>query len=663
MVSLQIAGDYRAKPLGVQLRNRTVSGRPSRARLRPRESERHRAGSGFESVRRAEADHAPRERWTPFTRNMCAWSAARLAAATSDSEKANLMRTLIGILVLGSLVFVCSAARPGTNPGAAATRLRYPVALALAEEGRLVFTANQRSGTISCVEPASGKLVGETAVGRQLADLILTPDGRQLLAVDEASGELILFDRRGAILTEVRRVGVGAGPVAVQCNPARTHGYVARLWSRTLTEVNLTTFTLRHVALPFAPRKLLMLPHSSKLVLANAFGGSLAVFDVKQGHVESVRELPAHNLRGLTLSADGKSLVLTHQVLHRLGETTRDNVHWGNVVTNNLRALSVGKLLAPQAPLLTDSRLYQLGEAGQGNGDPSGVAVIDGGYAVALSGVGEVALGPDRQGIWRRVPVGRRPTALAVTPDGRRVIVANTFSDSVSVLDLAQRSLAATISLGEQPPLDARDRGEHLLYNARLAHDGWLSCHSCHTDGHTNGQRSDTLGDGTYGAPKRVLSLLGIRDTAPYAWNGSLPTLEAQVHKSIATTMHGSKLSEPQVQDLAAYLRTLAPPPPAPQDAARVQTGQQLFTKLGCANCHTPPAYTSAETYDVGLQDELGQRRFNPPSLRGVGHGTAFFHDGRASTLDEVFTKYAHQLHQELTAAERADLLAFLRSL
>ena len=66
----------------------------------------------------------------------------------------------------------------------------------------------------------------------------------------------------------------------------------------------------------------------------------------------------------------------------------------------------------------------------------------------------------------------------------------------------------------------------HLLnspeIHAKLAHDGWFSCHSCHTDGHTNSRLNDSLGDGSFGAPKRVLSLLGVNDTAPWAWNGGI---------------------------------------------------------------------------------------------------------------------------------------------
>ena len=89
-----------------------------------------------------------------------------------------------------------------------------------------------------------------------------------------------------------------------------------------------------------------------------------------------------------------------------------------------------------------------------------------------------------------------------------------------------------------------------------------MSCQSCHTDGHTNSLLSDTLGDGSYGAPKRVPSLLGVAATGPWTWTGSIPRLEDQIRKSIVTTMHGTKPTDEQVADLAAYLSSLAPPSP-----------------------------------------------------------------------------------------------------
>ena len=146
--------------------------------------------------------------------------------------------------------------------------------------------------------------------------------------------------------------------------------------------------------------------------------------------------------------------------------------------------------------------------------------------------------------------------------------------------------------------------------------------------------------------------------------------LHEQVQKSLENTMHAPKFSPQDVLDITAFLHTLPPPPPlepatkAPKDIEQLARGETLFGKLGCAKCHVPPlTYTSPEVYDVGLEDEKGLKKFNPPSLRGVSQGYNFFHDGRAKTLEAVFTEHAHQLDRPLEKSELADLLRFLRSL
>jgi cytochrome c peroxidase len=88
-----------------------------------------------------------------------------------------------------------------------------------------------------------------------------------------------------------------------------------------------------------------------------------------------------------------------------------------------------------------------------------------------------------------------------------------------------------------------------------------------------------------------------------------------------------------------------------------------LFKTLACNRCHAPPTYTSPKTYEVGMKDEAGNTRFNPPSLRGVSQGGPYFHDNRAPTLEDVFTRHRHQLKKKLTRKALADLLHFLRSL
>ena len=315
-----------------------------------------------------------------------------------------------------------------------------------------------------------------------------------------------------------------------------------------------------------------------------------------------------------------------------------------------------------------DRLVLQLGGPNRGAGDPGPLAVGAGSeIAIALSGVNEIAIGNAEKGAWQRVPIGRRPSAVAMTDSGL-AFVAETFSDSVSVVDVNQAKRVGQIPLGPSPELTAAQRGEMLFFDARLAHDGWMSCHSCHTDGHTNGQLNDNLSDGSFGAPKRVLSLLGVGQTGPWAWNGETKTLQQQARNSIQKTMQGKPVSEDQIAAIVAYMKTLSAPVALAGDlgsekTAAIRHGQQLFRALECNRCHAPPTYTSADTYDVDMKDAVGNRQFNPPSLRGIRQRTSFFHDSRASSLIEVLAVHQHQLSRELSELELNSLLQFLRSI
>jgi cytochrome c peroxidase len=132
--------------------------------------------------------------------------------------------------------------------------------------------------------------------------------------------------------------------------------------------------------------------------------------------------------------------------------------------------------------------------------------------------------------------------------------------------------------------------------------------------------------------------------------------------------MQGRAPTEDQVAALVAYLKTLAAPPKLVDSAegavaARIRQGQKLFQSLDCQRCHTAPTYTSPKVYDVGLKDQVGNKKFNPPSLRGVGRRESFFHDARATSLIDVLTKHKHQLNRKLSAAELKNLVQFLKSL
>ena len=541
--------------------------------------------------------------------------------------------------------------------------------------------ANGRSGSISVVDTAARRVLSEHNVGRNLADLASLPDDRYLLALASAENAVVLLDRQDGSLRTITSLQVGPDPVRMLISRDGSLCFVASRWPRRLTVLELTPASssvphpslriARTVELPFSPRELIELPGGADLLAADAFGGKLALVDGRSGSLRSVRSLQAHNIRGMALAPDGKTLVIAHQTLNPLARSTFDDIHWGLLVNHHLCVLGLEAVQKPDADLQAACRLFDLGDVGNAAGDPSSLAIgFKDNLVVALGGVNEVAITPRPGGPVRRMAVGRHPVALASSALGKTIYVANRLDDTVSVIESNGQGRPATISLGPAGELSLADRGERLFHDARLSHDGWMSCQSCHTDGHTNGLLSDTLGDGSFGAPKKIPSLLGVGATAPWTWTGSISRLEDQVRKSIQTTMHGRETAsnDDHVRALTAYLRSLQPLSPALTDAPgsadpSVSRGRNVFLDHKCDGCHVSPAYTSPQRFDVDLTDEVGNREFNPPSLLGVSRRGPFLHDGRATTLNDLFQRHRHPRGAMMTPREIDDLTAFLKSL
>ena len=143
--------------------------------------------------------------------------------------------------------------------------------------------------------------------------------------------------------------------------------------------------------------------------------------------------------------------------------------------------------------------------------------------------------------------------------------------------------------------------------------------------------------------------------------------------------MRGPAAPESRVDAIVKFMHTLAMPDLPKKQSVKLHTGnligdleqhgqnvergQQIFESLQCEKCHTPPLYTSSGTYDVDLSDDQGNIRFNPPSLRGIQRRRSFFHDGRVSSLREVFATHRHQLPDALKPTDLDALECFLNSI
>ena len=149
------------------------------------------------------------------------------------------------------------------------------------------------------------------------------------------------------------------------------------------------------------------------------------------------------------------------------------------------------------------------------------------------------------------------------------------------------------------------------------------------------------------------------------------------------------------VLQFAIFMRFLDAPQPAPLTASAAN-GKELFSRIGCAYCHTPTMtsgksssdalsykplnlYSDLALHNMGLeladgipQGNAGPAEFRTAPLWGIGKRLFFLHDGRARTLLEAIG--AHQSRgseanavvdnfRVLTIPQKQDVLNFLRSL
>ncbi|MEB4849216.1 cytochrome B6, partial [Pseudomonas aeruginosa] len=127
-------------------------------------------------------------------------------------------------------------------------------------------------------------------------------------------------------------------------------------------------------------------------------------------------------------------------------------------------------------------------------------------------------------------------------------------------------------------------------------------------------------------------------------------------------------------------------PPPAPKldvegrlDPGKASEqelrGEKLFYgKAACAGCHAPPYFTD------NLMHNLKVERFYDPKLvngvmasadgpiktfplRGIKDSPPYLHDDRLLTLEDTVEFFNLVLERKLSAEEKGDLVAYLRTL
>ena len=256
---------------------------------------------------------------------------------------------------------------------------------------------------------------------------------------------------------------------------------------------------------------------------------------------------------------------------------------------------------------------------------------------------------------------------LAVAPDGS-VLAWCSFTRSIAHVHFEQAPAKSipryTADITRGPALaptrlsETAHAGLVRYYSAgeEVSRHGRQTCATCHLDG-----KSDGLAWAIDKHALRTPVLAGrVAGTAPYKWSGRDRDLEHSIIATIARL--GGRDAEPD--PIAAFLEAMPRPraPTLPADA--VARGKALFasTELGCDGCHGGAELTDHQRHTfAGAPFEL-----DTPSLRAAAAAPRSLHDGSAATLDDVLAERGSikgMIARPLSASERADLAAYLRSL
>jgi mono/diheme cytochrome c family protein len=293
---------------------------------------------------------------------------------------------------------------------------------------------------------------------------------------------------------------------------------------------------------------------------------------------------------------------------------------------------------------------------------------------VACSGTTRVESITTDTTLKRAITVSDSPEALALSPDGRRLMVWSATSRTLSAHVLDARHEPFGLRL--ETPLNTKLYGSTIprvlekdadwlsgrslfakTFDARISADG-RACASCHVDG-----GDDAIVWSTPQGKRRTRTLEGQLGTGPYGWQGEHKTLAEHVRMT-ERQLGGTGLPDAERDNLVAYVRTLgAPKRTAPKDlGAEAKKGRELFVseKYDCATCHTGGGFDS----DRAVHDVGSGGKFVTPTLAGVATRPQLFHDGAYPTLDALLAKSKGMGRaSEMTPDERQAMTAYLATL
>ncbi len=613
-------------------------------------------------------------------------------------------------------------ASPQSSPDLSVSGPRYlnPTVLKLSPDGKRLYVVCAASNVVLVVDTHTRRVVGRFSTGARPAGIAISPDGKSLYVSNELSNSVSEFD--AGTLRVLRTLKTGWGPVGITTDQAGKFLYTANTLGDDISVINLSTGKeIKRLAAGHFPEYVDLSSNGKWIYVSNLLAqlappeeppdSQLTVVDTARQIVTSRITIPgAIQLRHIAQvpAQDGGYLLIPFQQPHNLVPLVQIQQGW--YLTNGMAIIGqpqAGQTSKVKEVLLDDiDRFFADGFGAASTPDGRWALVTASGVNVvsiidvaklnrllkhaALDGRGDLAqrLDSARQFVVKRLATGRNPVSVVVSPDSHFAYIANRTDDTLSVIDLQQLKVASTIDLGGPKEITALRRGEQLFYDATFCYQSQLACASCHPhngfeDGLVWSLETPDLGHDV----TENRTLLSIAETSPFKWNGLNPNLATQDGPRTAMYIFRSQgFSSEQVKDLVSYIHSLRLPP-NPRRAAdghlteAQERGREIFFRTTtndgqiipdrdrCYFCHAPQThYTSRVRMDVGTSTNFDNvKDFDIPQLEGAYMRAPYLHDGKALTLEGIWTRFnpddKHGITSDMNKVQLNDLIEFLKTL
>ncbi len=589
-----------------------------------------------------------------------------------------------------------------------------PAGLAVSPDGTRLYVALDDRDEVAVVDIPTRKVLQRAALKGNPFGLALDTKGDRLFVTCRGDDRVAVVDAR--TLKELQSIEVGLGPVGIAyCETkAGPRLVVANAGDDDISVLSLSPLT--EVARPSAGRE----PYAVTAINR----GELAAVSCRLASVKNVDAVAASEI---TVLNPGLGRVVARETLNSAhlseGIAAVPQRAWTLTpivkVRNLVPITQVAKGWVMSSGLAVSDgtrRVVQmpLDEVNDYFADPSAIVVDGAGQRayVAAGGADVITVVDlDRLATWlarapetakheaiddltlspeyviARIPTGRNPRQLAIAPDGKTLFVGERLDDSILVVDTASLKPAGRMVLGDGGLNDPIRRGERIFTRAAHTFQRQFSCRSCHPDAHVDGLAYDFDGDGVGDNLLDNRSLQGVAGTGPFKWNGKNPSLQIQCGPRFARVLMRTDPIPPQeLEDLVTFLEAQ---PPA-RTLRRSQAGQALTeaqengrriffatqrpdgkpipVERQCQTCHRPPLFTNRLPSDIGTKGPFDSTNyFDTPHLLGVAATAPYLHDGRAKTLEELWTVYQtndlHGVSSYMNKHQLNDLIEYLKTL